>query len=100
MFGVAPHQVDEWIGEEDEPDEFRIYPENGPTFKVFLSMSTQWLYTGGMESHRCGLNHAVFQLHADAQGVPRMRRAAVLAGLIAMEHAALDVWAKAHAARK
>ncbi|OFJ49603.1 hypothetical protein BA896_012730 [Janthinobacterium lividum] len=79
---------------------FEVYPENGKTLKVFLSMSTQWLYTGGMESHRCGLNHAVFLLHADSHGVPRKQRPAVLAGIVTMEHAALDVWAKAHAARK
>lgn len=89
-----------WAGEPDEQDEFEIFAENGLAVSVFCSMSTQWLWTGGMESHRCGLNHAVLVLHMDKARVPRKRRFEVMADVQTMERSALNVWNQAAAARK
>lgn len=60
-----------------------------------MSMSTQWIWTGGMASYRAGLNHAVLPLHLSKLGVPRKQRFAVMEDVQTMECAALAVWAEA-----
>lgn len=57
-------------------------------------MSSQWRWTGGMESHRVGLDYGTWKLHLRKIGVRKRDRIAVFAGVQVMEHAALDAWGK------
>jgi hypothetical protein len=79
----------------NEGEDFAIYAENALAVSVFTSMATQWQWTGGMQSYRCGLNHAVLLLHMDKVGVPRKRRFEIMADVQVMERSALEVWGKA-----
>lgn len=97
--GITADQPSAWAGEPDEDGDFEVYEENALAVSVFLSMSTQWLWSGGMETYRCGLNHAVLMLHMDKLKVPDERRFEVMDGVQTMEHAALEVWNKAAAER-
>jgi hypothetical protein len=54
-------------------------------------MSTQWLWTGGMEPHRAGLNLCALPVVYEGLQVPRKKRSEVFQGLKVMESAALDV---------
>ena len=100
VLGIVEAEPPKWAGEEGAQDAFEVYAENALSLSVFLSMSTQWQWTGGMESHRCGLNHAVLPLHMDKCSVPRKRRFEVMADVQAMEHSALEVWGKAAEERR
>jgi len=92
--GLANDEAEEWAGADadDVEESFEIYAENAPAVAVFTSMATQWQWTGGMQSYRCGLNHAVLQLHMDKCRVPRERQFEVMDDVQAMERAALQVW--------
>lgn len=94
LFGVDVSGVEEWAAEPEHPDVFEVYPENAKACEVFMSMSTQWIWTGGMESRRAGLNHAVFPLHLDKCRISKKDRFAVMDDVQTMEHAALAVWAQ------
>ncbi|QJE03041.1 DUF1799 domain-containing protein [Massilia forsythiae] len=102
VLGIAVPEQAKWAGEDDEAEDFEIYAENAQSVSVFTSMATQWQWTGGMESHRSGLNHAVLFMHMDKVGVSRKRkrRFEVMADVQVMERAALDVWHEAAAARQ
>jgi hypothetical protein len=97
--GIASEAATKWAGDEEWAD-FEVFPENAQALSVFLSMNTQWQWTGGMQSFRCGLNHAVLPLHMDKVGVPRKRRFAVMDDVQVMERSALEVWAKEMASKK
>lgn len=102
MLGITSPDAGGWGGDvgDDEEGEFEIYAENAQAVSVFVSMATQWDWTGGMESHRCGLKHEVLPLHMDKIGVRRKRRFEVMADVQVMERSALDVWSKAAAERQ
>lgn len=100
MFGVTADAPAKWAGEEGDEAPFEIYQENALSVSVFISMATQWQWTGGMEPQRCGLNHAVLQLHMDKYCVPRKRRFEIMADVQVMEHSALEVWGKAAEERR
>jgi hypothetical protein len=95
LFGVAPDEAADWIGEEDEPECFGIWPENAAAFRVFMSMSTQWRWTGGMEPQREGLDYTTFDFEIESAGVKKKRRVDVFRGVKVMERAALVAWQKA-----
>jgi hypothetical protein len=69
---------------------FEVWRENWPIVELFLAMSTQWLWTGGMEPRRCGLNYAALPFVYEGLRVPRQRRAELFQGLQVMEVAALE----------
>jgi hypothetical protein len=73
------------------PAEFAVWPENWLILEVFLAMSNQWIWTGGMESCRDGLNLAALPVVYEGLGVPRKKRQEVFQGLKCMEAAALEV---------
>jgi hypothetical protein len=93
--GIASDEAAKWAGDQDDEEDFEIFPENEWAVAVFMSMETQWQWTGGMESRRCGLNHLVLPLHMKKVGVPRKRRLEVMADVQTMERSALQVWNKA-----
>jgi hypothetical protein len=93
--GIATAEAAKWAGDSDDQEDFEVFPENALAIAVFVSMDTQWQWTGGMQSYRCGLNHSVLQLHMDKAGVPRKRRFDVMADVQTMERAALNVWSNA-----
>ena len=100
VLGIAAAEPAKWAGEEGDQEAFGIYPENALSVSVFLSMSSQWDWTGGMESQRCGLKHEVLPLHMDKVGVPRKRRFEIMADVQVMEHSALETWGKAAEERR
>jgi hypothetical protein len=53
-------------------------------------MSTQWRWTGGMESRRCGFDLAVLPVVYEGLEVGQGKRAEVFQGLQVMENAALS----------
>jgi hypothetical protein len=95
--GLDSPEAVKWAGDDGsgEEEKFQLYPENATAAAVFLSMSTQWDWTGGMESRRCGLKHEVLPLHMRKIGVPKKRRLAVMDDVQVMEQAALAVWCEA-----
>lgn len=94
LFGVDVEGVEEWVSEPEQAEFFEVYPENALACSVFMSMSTQWLWSGGMESRRAGLNHAVFPMHLAKCGVTKKQRFAVMDDVQTMEHSALATWAE------
>ena len=59
---------------------------------VFLSMSTQWRWTGGMDPRRCGLDDSVLKLHFAMAGIGKKVQPQAFRDLRSMEAAALEVW--------
>lgn len=81
------------------PDAHRIYlwPCNFDTWRVWQSVQTQWRHAG-MDGRRSGLCYAsVIAWLREQPGIKRKDRARHMAGIRAMESAALDVWAQQHA---
>ena len=62
---------------------------------VFLSMATQWRWTGGMEPRRCGLDDSVMAWHFAMNGIENHAQPQAFRDLRAMEAAALDAWCHA-----
>lgn len=85
--------LDEWLGLVDEPEEFEVFPENWLTLQVFLSLSTQWHWTGGMEPRRAGLFYPSFETAWEEFGVPKKKRPEIIKGVRTMELSVLEVWA-------
>lgn len=94
LFGVEADQASEWVGVQNDSECFEVYPENWEAFQVFMSASTQWRWTGGMQSMRDGLDYQALDLPFMAVGVKKKRRIAVFKSLQVMERAALEVWRK------
>jgi hypothetical protein len=67
--------------------QFEVWQENWLIVEVFLAMSRQWIWTGGMEPQRAGLNLAA--LPVVYEGLE------VFQGLRVMESAALATMHKA-----
>jgi hypothetical protein len=67
-----------------------VWPENWPVLEVFLSMATQWIWTGGMESRRAGLNYTALPLVYEGLDISPERRPDIFRGLRVMEIAALE----------
>ncbi|WP_307720715.1 DUF1799 domain-containing protein [Duganella sp. BJB476] len=92
MFGVDPDIAAEWVGQDDEPEQFEVWPENARTFSIFMSMSTQWRWIPGMEPQRDGLDFTTFQLELATAGVKKKQVTEVFQGVKVMERAALNTW--------
>jgi hypothetical protein len=58
---------------------------------VFLAMSTQWIWTGGMEPRRAGFNLCALPVVYEGLSVPLEQRPEVFQGLKVMEGAALNI---------
>lgn len=67
-----------------------MWSENWPILEVFLAMSTQWIWTGGMEPNRTGLNLCALPVVYEGLEIPAEKRPEVFQGLKVMEAAALD----------
>jgi len=102
VLGITAAAPTRWAGDpgDQESEQFEVYAENALALSVFLSMSTQWQWTGGMQSFRCGLNHAVLPLHMSKVGVPRQQRMKVMADVQVMERSALEHWAEVDEERR
>jgi hypothetical protein len=92
LFGVRTAESDAWIGVDDEPVEFEVWPENWLTLQIFLSLATQWHWTGGMEPRRAGLFYPSFGTAWEEFQIPRQKRPAIISGVRTMELAVLEVW--------
>jgi hypothetical protein len=71
--------------------QFEVWRENWLILEVFLAMSTQWVWTGGMEPSRAGLNLCALPIVYEGLQVPRKQRPEVFQGLKLMEGTALEV---------
>jgi hypothetical protein len=94
LWGIASEEVDAWLSGDDEMDEFEVWPDNWPTVQAFLAISTQWHWTGGMESRRAGLFYPSLDPVYEGLGIRKKKRPAIFRGLQTMEHAALAEFAK------
>lgn len=70
---------------------FEVWRENWLIVEVFLAMEGQWVWTGGMESRRAGLNFSALPVVYEGLEVKRKRRPEVFQGVRVMERAALDI---------
>lgn len=86
--GISSAESEDWIGEQELPY-FEVYASNWLTVQVFIAMSKQWIWTGGMESRRDGLLYQSLDRVYEGLEVRRRDRPKVFRGLQAMEHAAL-----------
>ena len=91
-FGLQLEAADD----DDAPppdDTCYLWPCNLPTFNAWQRLQTQWRCSGMGE--RTGLDYsAVISYLRQVLGTPRKDLADLLAGLQAMEFAALEVWAE------
>jgi hypothetical protein len=71
-----------------------VWRENWLILEVFLAMSEQWRWTGGMESHRAGLDLCALPVAYEGLQVPKKKRPEVFQGVLLMQRAALDVMHK------
>ncbi|MES2126647.1 MAG: DUF1799 domain-containing protein [Pseudomonadota bacterium] len=92
LFGVAGDAVAEWCGSANEPALFEVWPENEKALDVFLSMSTQWRWSGGMQSQRVGLDFTTFELELKSAGIKSKQAHTIFGDIKRMERAALKVW--------
>ena len=91
MWGLASDEAAAWIGVDERPVQFEVWEENWPALQVFLAMCTQWIWTGGMEPLRVGLNLCALPVVYEGLEVPAEQRPEVFKGLKVMEAAALEV---------
>lgn len=87
--GVSSGDASEWAGNPGHPEKFEIWPENWPILQVFLALSTQWHWTGGMEPRRAGLYYPSLECVYDGLEIDRKKRAEIFRGVQVMEYAAL-----------
>jgi hypothetical protein len=88
---LASDDTAAWIGVDEKPVQFEVWRDNWLILEVFLAMSTQWVWTGGMEPHRAGLNLCALPVVYEGLQISRKKRPEVFQGLKVMEGAALDV---------
>jgi hypothetical protein len=88
--GLSSAESAKWAGEEEYGD-FEVWPENWLIVEVFLAMSDQWIWTGGMESRRAGLNLCALPVVYEGLTIRRKQRPEVFQGLKLMVSAALEV---------
>jgi len=43
--------------DDEESPEFEVWPENTDSLQLFLAMTTQWRWSGGMASQRVGFDY-------------------------------------------
>nr|WP_295991762.1 DUF1799 domain-containing protein [Rugamonas sp.] len=77
---------------DSEPQKFEVYQENWKALLVFLSMATQWRWTGGMTSRREGLEYGAFPIAFEAVGIKKKNRRDIIVDVQSMERASLAVW--------
>ncbi|WP_198116934.1 DUF1799 domain-containing protein [Massilia rhizosphaerae] len=88
--GLSSDEAAKWAGEEEFAD-FEVWPENWLIVEVFMAMSDQWIWTGGMESRRAGLNLCALPVVYEGLAISRKQRPEVFQGLQVMASAALGV---------
>ncbi len=71
--------------------EFHLWPENVPTFNLWLSVQTQWVI--GMNG-RTGLDYSGVEVCMRLHQVRKKEQREIFVGLQAMEQASLDEWSK------
>jgi hypothetical protein len=86
---TAPEEL-KWAGDEEFED-FEVWAENWPTLEVFLAMSDQWIWTGGMEPRRAGLNLCALPVIYEGLQIPRKKRPEMFSVLREMAGAALKI---------
>ena len=91
LFGVDSEIARQWAGDDDEPEEFSVWPDNWETTQVFLAMDTQWrVVQGGNGVRIMGIDYAAAWAVINGL-VPRKARPEMFAGLVTMERAALPL---------
>lgn len=88
---MASDETAAWIGIEAMPEHFEVWEENWPTLEVFLAMSDQWIWTGGMEPRRAGLNLCALPVVYEGLQVRKKKRPEVFRGVKDMAAAALEI---------
>ena len=91
LFGVDPEIGRQWAGDDREPEEFAVWPDNWETSQLFLAMDTQWrVVQGGSGARIMGIDYAAAWAVINGL-VARKGRPEVFAGLVMMERAALPL---------
>ncbi len=70
---------------------FEVWQENWLIVEVFLAMSRQWIWTGGMEPQRAGLSLMALPVVYEGLEVPPEKRPEVFQGIRVMETTVLEV---------
>jgi hypothetical protein len=79
-------------GDEIEPPEFEVWPDNWPTVSVFVAMSTQWNCAAGMTAVvRLGLRYEALSTVMTCLAIDGGQHSEIFGGLRLMESAALEV---------
>ena len=91
LWGLASDETAAWIGVDEKPAHFEVWRENWPILEVFLAMGTQWLWTGGMEPRRAGLNLVALPVVYEGLQVAPDQRPEVFQGIQVMEAEALKI---------
>jgi hypothetical protein len=99
QFGVSAEQRRELLGEyddnddEEQSDDFEVWPENWPAVVLFLTCATQWNCIAGMGPViRQGLRYEAVLATLSVTVADSTQHADIFAGLRRMESAALAVF--------
>jgi hypothetical protein len=93
-FGIPEDSAAQWVGVADEPVTFGVYEECWTAFEVFMAMAGQWRWSGGMESHRTGLDYPALPIVFDLLNIRKKRRPEIFRDLQTMEFSALSTWSE------
>lgn len=74
--------------------QFEVWKENWLIVEVFLAMNDQWIWTGGMEPRRAGLNLCALPVVYEGLEIKRKKRPEIFQGLKVMAAAALEVMSR------
>ncbi len=83
---IAEHEAQQ----EENNNEFSVWPENWRTVRIFLSLSRCWRQDS-MSGHFLGLPRADIESTLNMWNIRRIHKNRILEDLIAMESAALEV---------
>lgn len=91
--GVSADDAAEWFDDEDEEnDDFYVYPENADAVRVFLALGTQWTVTDGKSGLRYhGINYLALNEIWQRLKIKKKDRDRIFDQLLVMEYAALPV---------
>lgn len=73
-------------------EDFYLWPENEPAFRLWLAVQTQWLFKP--DGARAGLNYPGVKVEMEMRGVRKKGREQLWSLVKVMEHACLSEWAR------
>lgn len=91
--GVSQADAADWLDDDDEEnDDFLVYPENAVAVRVFLALGTQWIVTDGKSGLRYhGINYLALNEIWQRLKVKKKDRDRIFDQVVTMEYAALPV---------